>query len=52
MEDAMAVLHCIAKIDAMDIEFVIGSAPSDMQSSGKSLIRWEIENMQTWTKHL
>lgn len=46
MADAMAVLHCIAKIDAMDIQFVIGSAPSDMQSSGKSLTSIEIENMQ------
>jgi hypothetical protein len=52
MGDAMAVLHCIAKIDAMDIEFVIGSVPSDMQSSGRSLTSVEIENMQTWTKHL
>ena len=30
----------------MDIEFVIGSAPSDMQSSGKSLTSAKIENMQ------
>lgn len=46
MADAMAVLHCIAKIDAMNIEFVIGSAPSDMQSSGKPLTTSEIEELQ------
>lgn len=46
MADAMAVLHCIAKIDAMDIEFVIGSTLSDMQSSGESLTSAEIESMQ------
>ncbi|CAI6293441.1 unnamed protein product [Periconia digitata] len=46
MADAMAVLHCIAKIDAMDIEFVIGSAPSEMHSSGIPLTSAQIENLQ------
>ncbi|KAF2184861.1 hypothetical protein K469DRAFT_578637, partial [Zopfia rhizophila CBS 207.26] len=46
MADAMTVLHYVAKIDAMNIEFVISSVPSDMQSSGKSLTSAEIENMQ------
>ncbi len=46
MADAMAVLHCVANIDAMDIEFVIGSAPSDMQTSGNSLTSADLERMR------
>ena len=44
MADAMAVLHCLAMVDATDVEFVIGSAPSDMQSSGASLTSADIKN--------
>ncbi|KAF2648151.1 hypothetical protein K491DRAFT_708864 [Lophiostoma macrostomum CBS 122681] len=45
MADAMAVLHCKARIDAMDIEFVVGSAPSEIQRAGKALTSAQIENL-------
>ncbi|CAA9960341.1 DUF3669 domain containing protein [Pyrenophora teres f. maculata] len=46
MADAMATLHCIARVDAMDIEFVIGSTPSEMQSGGACLTSADIKKMK------
>jgi hypothetical protein len=49
MADAMATLHFLAKVDAMDIEFVIGSTPSDMLSGGASLTIAEVSRMPLGT---
>lgn len=49
MADALAVLHCQAKVDANDIEFVIGSAPLDLQSNGAYVASADIRNMEPRT---
>lgn len=45
MADAMAILHGIANIDAMDIEFVVGSTPSDIPRTGHPPTSADVEKM-------
>jgi hypothetical protein len=47
--DAMAILHCVAKVDAMDVEFAIGSAPTQLMASGVSLPSAAIRKMSPGT---
>ncbi|KAJ5180686.1 hypothetical protein N7492_003896 [Penicillium capsulatum] len=45
MADALAVLHWHTKVDAMDIEFVLGSTPLDRNSVRRALPLKDIERL-------
>ena len=49
MADAMAILHCLARIDGQDIEFVISSAPTDMCHGGGPPSSAEIADLRPGT---
>ncbi|KAJ5277000.1 hypothetical protein N7524_003153 [Penicillium chrysogenum] len=49
MADALAVLHWHSKIDAMDIEFVLGSSPLDRNAARRSLSLEDVEKLPPGT---